>query len=85
MYGLWALMFLMAATPPADDAREGTADMRPARDGNIAIQQELDAARQAATVAAYDLFIARHPEHPLAKVARKERQRLVDKLKADKP
>jgi hypothetical protein len=37
------------------------------------VEQELCAARAAATVAAYDLFIARHPRHPLADVARKER------------
>ena len=49
-----------------------------ARDGNIAIQEELDAARKAATVEAYDLFIARHPNHPLARIAREERQRLLD-------
>lgn len=48
----------------------------PARDGNIAIQQELDAARKAGTLEAYDLFIARHPRHPLAEVARVERDRL---------
>ena len=57
-----------------------TSDMRRARDGNIAIQEELDAARKAATVAASDLFIARHPDHPLAKIAREERQRLVERL-----
>ena len=51
----------------------------PARDGNIAIQEELDAARCKKTVAAYDLFIARHPDHPLAKRAREERQLLVRK------
>lgn len=48
-----------------------------ARDGNIAIGQELDAARKAATVEAYDLFIARHPDHPLADVARREREALI--------
>ena len=48
----------------------------PARDGNIAIQQELDAARKAGTLEAYDLFIARHPHHPLADIARRERARL---------
>ena len=46
------------------------------RDGNIAIQEELDAARHAGTLAAYDLFIARHPRHRLAAVAREERDRL---------
>jgi hypothetical protein len=49
----------------------------PPRDGNIAIQEELDAARRAGTLAAYDLFIARHPHHPLIETARKERERLA--------
>ncbi|HWT12222.1 MAG TPA: hypothetical protein VN231_05680 [Allosphingosinicella sp.] len=48
-----------------------------ARDGNIAIAEELEAARKADTLAAYDMFIARHPQHPLAQVARRERARLV--------
>ena len=55
--------------------------MRRPRDGNIAIQEELDAARRAATVEAYDLFIARHPRHPLACIAREEREQLIDKAR----
>lgn len=55
------------------------AEVPRARDGNIAIQEELCAARKARTQAAYDLFIARHPQHPLAEVARKERRQLIDK------
>lgn len=47
----------------------------PARDGNVAIREELDRARAAGTTEAYDLFIARHPDHPLAVVARAERGR----------
>ena len=47
------------------------------RDGNIAIQGEFEAARRAGTVAAYDLFIARHPRHALAGVARRERAELL--------
>ena len=54
-----------------------TSHVPPARDGNIAIREELDAARVKGTVDAYDLFIARHPDHPLAKEARAERKRLV--------
>lgn len=46
------------------------------RDGNIAIQEELCAARARATKDAYDLFIARHPRHRLAETARKERAEL---------
>ena len=49
----------------------------PARDGDIAIHEELCAARKKGTAAAYDLFIARHPGHPLAVVAREERAKLV--------
>lgn len=47
------------------------------RDGDIAIQEELDAARRAGTVEAYDLFLARHGDHRLAGVARRERTRLA--------
>lgn len=43
------------------------------RDGDVAVRQELDAARRAETVAAYDLFLARHGDHALAAVARRER------------
>lgn len=48
----------------------------PPRDGNVAIQEELDAARRAGTFEAYDLFLARHPNHPLAETARREREAL---------
>ena len=47
------------------------------RDGNVAIREELDAARNARTPAAYDLFLARHPDHPLADTARRERAAIV--------
>jgi hypothetical protein len=70
--GLGALMLLTAGAP---EMKSKSAIPRP-RDGNIAIKQELCAARVAGTVAAYELFIARHPEHPLAETARKERRRL---------
>ena len=58
-------------TPPAA--------IPPARDGNVAIAQELEAARRAGTLAAYDLFIARHPGHPLAVVATEERRHLAER------
>ncbi len=44
----------------------------PARDGNIAILEEYEMARSQNTLAAYQLFIARHPGHPLAKDAHRE-------------
>jgi len=58
-----------------------TTPLPPPRDGNIAIREELDAARRADTVAAYDLFIARHPDHPLTRTARQERARLVERVR----
>jgi hypothetical protein len=75
-----AISLFLAAAAPAEPGA-APAEMRPARDGNVAIREELEAARTAATVAAYDLFIARHPDHPLTKVAREERQRLIDRHK----
>ena len=77
--GLAAALVLL---PPAAGAMEKPVqneEIAPARDGDIAIRQELEAARKAATLAAYDLFIARHPEHPLADVARRERAALAAK------
>ena len=56
-----------------------THEVPPARDGNIAIQEEFCAARAKATVEAYDLFIARHPKHALAAKAKEERARLGQK------
>lgn len=50
--------------------------MRKARDPSVAVQEELCVARAAGTLAAYDLFIARHPKHPLANTARTERAAL---------
>ena len=52
-------------------------DAAPARPGEIAVREEFEAARRAGTLAAYDLFIARHPDHALAETARRERARLA--------
>ena len=77
----WLILIAAAASAcvPAPNAPEGNAmpTSIPPRDGNIAIQQELDAARRAGTLEAYDLFIARHPQHPLARTAAEERKRLI--------
>jgi hypothetical protein len=51
-----------------------TTPLPPPRDGNAAIAEELEAARRAGTIAAYDLFLARHPTHRLARTARRERR-----------
>jgi len=61
-----------AAAMKEQPPRRSTDQPRP-RDGDVAIRQELAVARRANTLAAYDLFIARHPGHPLAEVARRER------------
>jgi len=76
-----ALVALAVGTGSNAAHKGGGPGMRPARDGNIAIQQELDAARRAGTLAEYDLFIARHPQHPLATIARAERRRLFERLR----
>ena len=47
------------------------------RDGDVAIREELEAARRAGTIEAYDLFLQRHAGHPLAAVAHRERDELA--------
>ena len=77
-----ALLLLLTGTacPKESDVRTRdirSTDLPPPRDGDVAIREELDAARRAGTRAALDLFIARHPRHPLADIARRERERLA--------
>lgn len=48
----------------------------PARDGNIAIIEEFEAAKAKNTVQSYGLFIARHPEHALTQHAKELRETL---------
>lgn len=78
-----ALALLIGACPTATFAQESIVTAQkptnaaPARPGDIAIREEFDAARSAGTIAAYDLFIARHPDHALAEEARRERARLA--------
>jgi len=43
------------------------------RDGQVAVQEEFDAAARANTTAAWDLFIRRHPDNPLTEPARAAR------------
>jgi hypothetical protein len=74
--GFAILLTLLAAGDLAMAQSPRSPVAAPARDGNIAIQEELDAARRARTREAYDLFIARHPDHPLAAAAKQERERL---------
>ena len=55
----------------------GQAPIAPARDPDIAVQEEFESARMSGTVAAWRLFIARHPDHRLAEDAREELRRLT--------
>jgi hypothetical protein len=73
----------MALQPNGSNAHEyfmtaqRSGPMAPIRDPDVTVHEELDGARRSGTVAAYDLFLARHPDHPLAQIARRERA-LVD-------
>lgn len=78
-FGLIAAMPALAGACIAPERTEmpvSEKEIIPARDGNIAIQEEFDAARRANSAAAWELFIARHPRHPLADKARAERAKL---------
>lgn len=74
---LLPLLLIMTAAACPREAQMTESQLPPARDGDIAIREELDAARRSATVEAYDLFLARHPSHPLVGIARRERARLL--------
>lgn len=51
--------------------------LRPPGNPELAVRAELEAARKAGTLAAYDLFLRRQSNHPLAAVARRERAALA--------
>ena len=78
LVALSAAPLLVAAcvAPGQRETSVASEEIIPARDGNIAIQEEFDAAKRAGTIAAWDLFIARHPKHPLVEQARAERAKL---------
>lgn len=59
------------------DDRTGRAPSMPmARDPSVAVAEEYEAARRSGTLEAYELFIARHGDDPLAEQARAELKRL---------
>ncbi len=80
---LLALAVAEPAAPPkdppvSDDRSPGhSPDFVKARDGDIAIREEFEAAARANTVAAWNLFIERHPGHPLIPAAERERRILL--------
>ena len=73
--GAAAICTAGTATDTAEPPPAGGAS--PARDPNIAVAEELCMARAKATAEAYDRFIRRHSDHPLAQVARREREQLL--------
>ena len=61
----------MSKTANADDGRQTPArSVPPARDPQLAVQEEYQLARQQGAARALELFIARHPDGPLAEQAR---------------
>ena len=70
LYAVLPYQVAAAASPQASTRAA------PARPAHIAVQEELDQARKAGTLEAYDLFLARHPDDALASIARAERRRL---------
>ncbi|WP_431204256.1 hypothetical protein ACQ86E_03785 [Bradyrhizobium betae] len=70
---------VMVGKAKADDSKgkAGRAPAMPlARDPATAVAEEYDAARRTGTRDAYELFIARHGDDPLAEQARAELKRL---------
>ena len=62
----------MAKKAPASESPAGArgSSVPPARDPKIAVEEEYQMARRAGTAQALELFIARHPDSPLAEQAR---------------
>jgi len=62
----------------ADDRGKGlrAPSVPPARASSVAVAEEFELARQKGTAEAFELFIARHGDDPLAEKARAELKRL---------
>jgi hypothetical protein len=71
-----ALLFLFQS-PFSLEVAQHMQDILPTRPGHFAELEELEAARKAATVSSYDLFIARHPNSRYAATAKVERSKLI--------
>lgn len=68
---------VMAAADEKPIAPDRDNPLPPPRDPDVAVREEYDLAVAAGTIAALDLFIRRHGDHPLADLARRERDRLA--------
>ncbi|MBR0713026.1 hypothetical protein [Bradyrhizobium liaoningense] len=68
---------IMARKAQADETGKAPArSVPPARDPAIAVAEEYELARRKGTAEAFELFIARHGDDPLAEKARAELKRL---------
>lgn len=69
---------LMVGKANADDVGKArrAPSVPPARDPSAAVAEEYELARQKGTAEAFELFIARHGDDPLAEKARAELKRL---------
>jgi hypothetical protein len=69
----------MAKDAPANEPQKAERDRMtpPARDPEIAVAEEYQAARNSGTREAFELFIARHPDSALAEKARTDLRRLL--------
>jgi hypothetical protein len=70
--------FLMTKIAAADETQNAIRDRTtpPARDPKAAVEEEYQMARRQGTAQALELFIARHPDDPLAEKARADLRRL---------
>jgi hypothetical protein len=69
--------FFMTRNAAAEEAKKAVRDgtVPPARDPKIAVEEEYRIALQRGTTQALELFIARHPDDPLAEKARADLRR----------
>ena len=69
----------MARNAAANEVRPGKQEQSVplARDADAAVREEYEAARRQGRAQALQLFIARHPDHPLAAEARAALERLA--------
>jgi len=73
--GSLAMAEIVAADEVPHAKRDGS--VPPARDPSLAVAEEYELARRKGTVQAFELFIARHGDDPLAARARADLRRLL--------
>jgi hypothetical protein len=68
--------FVMSKIAAASEAKKAVRTTPPARNPGAAVEEEYQLALRQGTAAALELFIARHPDDPLAEKARGDLRRL---------